>query len=134
MPSGQARNVRQAGHSKAQDFALRIGMPSDYQNNLQAKKDVIDRAGDAHSVKSGKYWQMFLYRQSRLREDVGFQAMREIRAAMLACLHIFPDSRQESTQNKDRYKQELAPKMITLKECIQHSVKPFLSKAIFIGN
>jgi hypothetical protein len=37
-------------------------LSNDYQNDVQAKKDVIDFNGDSHSVKSGKKrWQIFLY-------------------------------------------------------------------------
>lgn len=57
MTSEQAISVRQAGHDDAKEFAHLIGRSSDYQNDTQAKKDVIDLAGDAHSVKSGtKKW------------------------------------------------------------------------------
>ena len=62
LSSADARWVRQRGHNDALEFALAIGLPRDYRNDPQAKKDVIDPSGDAHSVKSGeKKWQIFLY-------------------------------------------------------------------------
>ena len=51
MSSEKARNVRAKGHKDAKSFAKLIGLNDDYQNDHQAKKDVIDQNGDAHSVK-----------------------------------------------------------------------------------
>mgnify|MGYP001604182323 CR=1 FL=1 len=60
LSTEDARWVRQRGYNDALEFALAIGLPRDYQNDPQAKKDVIDKSGDAHSVKSGeKKWQIF---------------------------------------------------------------------------
>ena len=62
LSSEDARRIRQRGHDDAKQFAQSIGLSSDYQNDIRAKKDVIDPSGDAHSVKSGeKKWQIFLY-------------------------------------------------------------------------
>jgi hypothetical protein len=61
MSKEKAQNVRAKGHEDAKSFAKLIGLDSDYQNDVKAKKDVIDLSGDAHSVKSGaKRWQLFL--------------------------------------------------------------------------
>ena len=49
-----ARAYRQSGHDDALIFALEIGLDKDYRRDPKAKKDVIDLAGDAHSVKSGQ--------------------------------------------------------------------------------
>mgnify|MGYP001565144964 CR=1 FL=1 len=37
-----ARWYRQRGHNDAREFAFAIGLPRDYENDPQAKKDVID--------------------------------------------------------------------------------------------
>ena len=76
MTSEQARKVRQSGHDDAKEFANLIGLPTDYQNDPQAKKDVIDLLGDAHSVKSGaKKWQIFLHSPSRFERDIIFRRL-----------------------------------------------------------
>lgn len=61
LSSDAARAVRQKGYDDAMEFALLIGLTTDYKNDPQAKKDVIDPSGDAHSVKGGEIkWQVFL--------------------------------------------------------------------------
>ena len=80
LSSENARKVRQQGHDDAFEFAMLIGLDSDYQNDVVAKKDVIDPSGDAHSVKSGnKKWQLFLYGLNRFSTDDFFQTMNGIR-------------------------------------------------------
>ncbi|RKZ29141.1 hypothetical protein DRQ29_00650, partial [bacterium] len=87
MTSEQARNVRKKGHDDAKEFARLIGLPSDYQNDPQAKKDVVDLAGDAHSVKSGtKKWQIFLYAHSRFEKDKIFKRLNGLGQLMMNCL------------------------------------------------
>ena len=134
MSSDKARQVRRKGHEMAKKFASRIGVAKDYQNNPQAKKDVIDRSGDAHSVKSGEKWQIFLYRESRLAEDAGFEAMNGIGQALLECIRVFPKDIEMYRKNREvkhRYKKALEPKMIAAKNLISKRLKPFLHKAIF---
>jgi hypothetical protein len=81
--SDRAREVRAKGHADAREFALLIGLPSDYKNDLKAKKDVIDHNGDAHSVKSGNKWrQIFLYSFNRIKTDYAFAAMIKIDSAI----------------------------------------------------
>jgi len=76
LDSDAAREVRQKGHDDALEFAKELGLKVDYNNDLKAKKDVIDPSGDAHSVKSGvKKWQVFLYGKNRFDSDEGFQVM-----------------------------------------------------------
>lgn len=62
LSSDRARQVRADGHKDAFEFAKLIGLEEDYQNDAKAKKDVVDGAGDAHSLKSGakkcKYFYM----------------------------------------------------------------------------
>lgn len=52
--SEEARRYRQQGYDDALEFALLIGLSSDYKNDPHAKKDVIDPSGDAHSLKGGE--------------------------------------------------------------------------------
>ena len=74
--SDQGRAYRQRGHDIALQFAQYLGLSTDYQRDRRAKKDVIDPAGDAHSVKAGiEKWQGALYRRSRFESDIGFQTL-----------------------------------------------------------
>lgn len=58
MTSENARRVRQQGHDAEEEFASLIGGKT---HSSGKKKDVIDKRGDIHSVKSGdKKWQIFL--------------------------------------------------------------------------
>ena len=85
--SAQARAYRQRGHDNSLRFALAIGLEEDYKNDRQAKKDVIDKSGDAHSVKSGTAkWQLFLYGRNRFLTDDGFLALNGIGGLLGACL------------------------------------------------
>ena len=133
MSSEQARAVREKGHLKAKEFARLIGMKEDYQNDIKAKKDVIDKNGDAYSVKSDKYWQIFLYSINRIKNDPTFQAMNGIGQLIIDCLDIFPVVREEYLKNKNIYKRKLEQPMVKLKERLleNYRLETFLSKAIF---
>ncbi len=134
MTSEQARQVRQAGHDDAREFAFLIGLPSDYQNDPQAKKDVIDLAGDAHSVKSGaKKWQIFLYSPRRFERDIIFRRLNGLGQLLLTCLNVFPLSFSEYKQNKSYYKELLKDPMRQLKEKLQNegTLEAFFEKSFF---
>lgn len=137
LSTEDARWVRQKGYNDALEFALAIGLPRDYKNDPQAKKDVIDKSGDAHSVKSGeKKWQIFLYRLSRFESDDAFVAMNGIGALLADCIKSFPESFQEYQQNKTEAKERLRVPMRKLAERLQGRslLKAFLAKSLFNGN
>ena len=134
MHSDKARHVRQQGHDDAQEFAKLIG--TEYANDPQGKKDIVDKNGDAHSVKSGeKKWQIFLYRSSRIKEDSGFVTMNGVGQAIIDCLDVFPNTYDEYIANKPKYKNLLRPAMIRLKELLDFPArkKAFLQKSLFNG-
>ena len=131
-----ARRVRQQGYDDALEFALAIGLPSDYKNNPHAKKDVIDPSGDAHSVKSGvKKWQIFLYGLGRFSNDDAFIVMNGIGELLKNCINAFPTNFIEYQKNKMDYKELLRPQMKALKEKLGVSsrLKAFLNKSLFNG-
>lgn len=131
-----ARAYRQKGHDDALRFALAIGLDSDYRRDQAAKKDVIDPAGDAHSVKSGqKKWQIFLYRRNRFLEDDGFQALNGIGSLLIHCIDAFPPRYSDYADNKDDAKQRLQTPMRELKDRFQRKalLRAFLRKSIFNG-
>ena len=134
MTSEQAGRVRQAGHDDAKEFAKLIGLQEDYQNDLQAKKDVVDLSGDAHSVKSGKKkWQIFLYSKSRFENDIVFRRLNGLGELLLNCLGVFPEKREIYLENKHLYKQKLESQMVKLKEVLQkkETLCAFLWKSFF---
>lgn len=131
-----ARAYRQRGHEDALAFALAIGLDEDYQNDPQAKKDVIDPSGDAHSVKSGsKKWQIFLYRRNRFLTDDGFQALNGVGGLLVACIDAFPPSYEDYVADKEAAKERLKLPMRELKDRFQQRPlrRAFLRKAIFNG-
>lgn len=132
--SEQGRIYRQAGHDNALLFALFLGLDKDYRRDKKAKKDVIDLAGDAHSVKSGKKkWQVFLYRRSRFATNHGFKFLNGIGQLLLDCIDAFPPEYIDYQQDKLRYKRQLQIPMRKLKDRFQDNnlVKAFLSKSSF---
>lgn len=131
-----ARRYRQAGHDDALLFAFAIGLSNDYKRDQQAKKDVIDPAGDAHSVKSGnKKWQIFLYRRKRFLEDDGFQALNGIGSLLVHCIDAFPPNFKDYKNDKDAAKVRLQAPMRELKDRFQRKalLRAFLRKSIFNG-
>lgn len=135
--SDHARRYRQEGHDDATLFALTIGLQSDYKRDPKAKKDVVDPAGDAHSVKSGvKKWQLFLYRRNRFLEDDGFQALNGIGSLLIHCIDAFPPRFSDYVDNKDAAKERLKVPMRELKDRLQRKalLRAFLRKAIFNGH
>lgn len=132
----KAREIRQRGHDDAKRFALEIGLDEDYQNDLKAKKDVIDKNGDGHSVKSGeKKWQIFLYSKGRFAEDSGFQLMNGIGDILIRCIDSFPERYDDYVKNKVKYKECLRANMVELKEKLStpRRLKGFIEKAMFNG-
>lgn len=131
-----ARAYRKRGHDDAFRFAQAIGLNHDYRRDRSAKKDVIDPAGDAHSVKSGqKKWQVFLYRRNRFLEDDGFQALNGIGSLLVHCIDAFPPRYSDYADNKADAKRRLQTPMRELKDRFQRKalLRAFLRKSIFNG-
>jgi len=135
MSSEKASQVKLRGHEKEKIFAKYIGLDDEYKNDRKAKKDVIDFNGDGHSIKSGTWWQLFLYSFGRIKGDYGFLTMNGIGQLLLDCLAVFPENRKDYLANKDLYKNKLKIPMRELCEKFQdkNRLKAFLSKAIFNG-
>ncbi|MDR3092598.1 MAG: hypothetical protein LBU33_01630 [Endomicrobium sp.] len=136
LDSERARAVRKQGHDDALGFALAIGLNSDYRNDLKAKKDVIDKSGDSHSVKSGnKKWQIFLYGLTRFENDESFAVMNGMGALLVDCINAFPNSFEDYEKDKTKYKEKLRIPMRALADKMQVPIrlKAFLNKSIFNG-
>jgi len=135
MSSVKASRVKIQGHKREKIFANLIGLSDEYKHDRKAKKDVIDFNGDAHSVKGGKYWQIFLYSRNRMEEDYGFKVMNGMGQLIADCLDVFPENRNEYEKKKQKYKDLLQEPMQKLCKKLQDKdrLKAFLSKAIFNG-
>src|SRR3990167_2918767 len=136
LSSEDARWVRQRGHNDALEFALAIGLTDDYKNNSQAKKDVIDLSGDAHSVKSGqKKWQVFLYGIGRFQSDDAFRVMNGIGALLIDCINAFPPTFLEYQTDKVSAKDRLRVSMRALFKKLSEKprLRAFLNKSLFNG-
>lgn len=129
MTPENARRVRQLGHKAEEEFANLIGGKT---HGSGKKKDVIDKRGDIHSVKSGKKkWQIFLYSYQRLQNDIDFQAAE----LLIKCLDCFPKSRQDYVVNKDKYKILLQLVMRDLKNYLNSgNNKIVFFKKAFLNN
>lgn len=129
MTSERASFVKKRGHEIEQEFADLIGGKV-YTKKGTRKKDVHDKSGDSHSVKSGeKKWQIFLYGRDRVAEDVDFPSGDGI----VRCIDAFPASRAEYVADKDNFKRALQTEMIALRGALraEGAVKAFLKKAFF---
>lgn len=134
MTSEQASQVKRQGHLDARIFAEALGIGKEFSSEPQAKKDVIDKNGYSYSVKSGqKKWQIFLYGESRFKNDYIFQAMNGLGDIFLSCIESFPRSRSEYLENKEKYKIELSRHMVKLCDKLRNKklLRSFLDKSIF---
>lgn len=134
MSSAHASEVKTAGHRNEVDFATLIGGEVQKGSHTD-KKDVIDRQHRSHSVKSGTWWQIFLYGRERLRTDAIFQGLGRVADIMIDCLDAFPPARSDYLRDKVSTKQRLQPEMRRLLAEMQvpKIFKAFLDKALFDG-
>ena len=132
-----AREGRARGHQKAKEFAQIIGLPSDYENDPAAKKDVIDKSGDSHSLKSGKKkWQIFLYSRNRVDTDPGFRSLNGFSKLLVALLDAFPDTYAEYLTDKLTAKDKLKIAQEAVADKLKSSndqIIGFFLKAMFDG-
>ena len=132
--SEHASQYKRAGHARELEFARAIGVEAAYRNNPQAKKDVIDKSGDTHSVKGGeKKLQIFLYSLNRFKDDSGFQSLNGVGEILVRCIEAFPSEYDDYVQDKDMHKQKLEEPMVALKERLKDKnlLKAFLNKSFF---
>jgi len=132
MTATQASEIKKMGHINERHFAEIIG--GEVVKGTH-KNDVIDQQSNNHSVKGGRYWQIFLYRKSRLLTNTEFQGIGRVANLMVTCLDVFPEKRKDYETDKVHFKTLLRGPMRDLYEEIR---KPsifleLLSKAIFNG-
>ena len=132
--SKNASQYKRAGHARELEFAGAIGVEDAYKNNPQAKKDVVDKSGDTHSVKGGdKKLQIFLYGLNRFKEDSGFLSLNGVGKILVKCIETFPEQYGDYDKDKAQYKYKLESVMIELKDKLQNKdlLKAFLNKSFF---
>ena len=132
MTTTQARKKKTEGHINERHFAGIIGGKVVKGTH---KNDVIDQQSNNHSVKGGRYWQIFLYRKSRLLTNTEFQSIGRVANLMVTCLDVFPEKRKDYEADKVHFKTLLRAPMRDLYEEIRKpNIFPeLLSKAIFNG-
>ena len=100
------------------------------------KTDVIDQQDKTYSVKSGEWWQIFLYGRDRFVTDAEFRDIGNIANLFIDCIDAFPDNRNDYVDNKTYFKERLQHPMRQLKNeiCEPILLTQLLSKAIFNGD
>ena len=129
MTTENARRVKLAGHEAEKEFADLIG---GFIYPGSKKKDVVDKQGNIHSVKSGeKKWQIFLYSRNRFETSIGFLGA----PFFIACIDSFPGKWSNYTTNKIRFKTRLQKPMRKLKDFLSRKGSKFFlhsNKLIFL--
>ena len=100
------------------------------------KTDVIDPQYNTYSVKSGEWWQIFLYVRERFVDNTEFHEMGNVADLLIECLDAFPETREDYVANKTAAKLRLQQPMRTLKdEILKPTIFPqLLEKGFFNGN
>lgn len=134
MTSAHASRVKRQGHARETAFASLIGGEVS-KSAVTDKKDVLDKQHRFHSVKGGKWWQVFLYARSRLETNTIFQGLGNLAPLMISCLDAFPTTREQYEKEKHSSKTRLQIPMRTLAGELSNvaTLKAFLGKALFNG-
>lgn len=110
MTTENARRVKLAGHEAEKEFADLIG---GYKYPGSKKKDVVDKQGNVHSIKSGdKKWQIFLYGKNRFETSIGFLGAK----LFLNCINSFPTKRKDYLKKRETFKISLQKPMQKLRD------------------
>lgn len=134
MTSEQASRKKISGHVNEYHFAELIGGAVNSGSQTE-KKDVIDQQHRSHSVKSGMWWQIFLYGKSRFLTNTIFRSIGDLAELMIRCIDAFPEDRNDYLVDKQSAKFRLQEPMRLLKREIE---KPYiffalLAKSFFNG-
>lgn len=135
MPPEKASEVKVQGHVNEHQFAALVG-GSVNMGNHHDKRDVIDQKHGTHSVKSGHWWQIFLYGRERIATNTILRAIGGISRIMLDCIDAFPEDYDDyHGEAKDAAKRALQPHMRRLLEELQKPDigRAFFEKALFDG-
>lgn len=135
MTSSHASEVKVQGHANEHQFAKLIG-GSVNRGNHHDKRDVLDQNHGTHSVKAGRWWQIFLYGRKRLVSNSIFRSIGgDMGGILIDCIDAFPEEYDDYLADKDAAKQALRPHMRRLLSELQkpHIGEAFFEKALFDG-
>ena len=135
MKASKASHVKVAGHQNETCFAHLIHGETNHENHT-AKGDVTDQQGRRHSVKSGTWWQIFLYGKQRFANNTVFLEMGAVSQLMIECLDAYPPQFADYKADKSATKARLQIKMrLLLTELTKPAIYPqFINKALFDGD
>ncbi|MDA8000063.1 MAG: hypothetical protein MPK06_03385 [Alphaproteobacteria bacterium] len=127
MTSKAASEKKRGGHRKEDEYASLIG--GEVETGTE-KKDVTDAHGRGHSVKGGKYSQVFLYSRERFVTNTTFWDMG-LSQIFIDCLDAFPDGFDVYKADKFRYKERLRKPMRALADRLNEEgmLEKFLNKS-----
>lgn len=132
MTPADASRRKVRGHKNERAFAELIG--GEVSKALQTdKRDVLDRNHRFHSVKSGTWWQIFLYARSRFESNTVFQGLGALAELMIACLDAFPENYEDYRTDRAPAKLRLQIPMRSLREELgKPGILPaFFEKSLF---
>ena len=134
MSSEHASEVKVSGHRNEDDFAFLIGGEVNLGSH-QDKKDVIDAQHRSHSVKSGTWWQIFLYGRDRLATNTILLGLGELSDILVDCVDAYPISYDDYQQDKQAAKRRLQEPMRRLQAELSNPRRfnAFLDKSLFDG-
>ena len=134
MTPDAAREKKLSGHVNERDFAKVIG--GHVQRGIHTDKcDVYDDRDNAHTVKAGVWWQIFLYAESRLQNNTVFRGIGNIAPIMVDCLQAFPPTFEAYESDKISCKERLREPMRLLLAELENprTLAAFFAKAMFDG-
>ena len=134
MSAEKASKVKKRGHYIEHVFAEKINGRVQ-KGDQKSKKDVIDLNDNTHSVKSGTWWQIFLYGYERIITNTILLGLGNLSKIIATCINAFPKERTSYLKNKKMYKNKLKEPMIQLCKELQTKVilESFFAKSIFNG-
>lgn len=98
MTSEAASAKKKQGHKNEEIFSDLIG--GKVVGGRTEKTDVLDSEGRSYSVKSSKYWQVFLYSRARLVNNTEFHDMGNVANLMIDCIDAFPEEYDDYLADK----------------------------------
>ena len=133
MSSRQASYKKRRGRINERHFVELIG--GDVVSGVE-KTDVIDPQYNTYSVKSGEWWQIFLYGRERFVTNTEFQGIGNVANLIIRCIDVFPESQKDYKADKITVKKRLQPAMRDLcAEILKPTIfSQLLSKGIFNGD
>ena len=135
MTPEQASLKKTGGHISENEFAALINGTVNKGDQLGTKY-VIDPSGSTHLIKGGKYWQIFLYRRSRLLSNTMLRGIGDLADIAIECIDVFPSTFDEHQADKGKANAALQTPMKKLCEELQKPeiYEAFIKKVFFNSN